>query len=476
MIDVPADKNLGTALVSRQLYEQQIDVTFERSFVRLDEAEALALIDQISGELIEIVRDAVGKNTITDIESDYLLCLRNCWRWPHLRLLWKVHKKNIDTRLISSGTKWITCPLDVFVSRALQPICESLPTVAKDTSAVIDLLTSVPPRPNLNIASFDVEKLYPTLDTGLVLLVVRNHLVRFYTCSPVPLWGFLVEFILQLLHLVLKGQIVTFKPRCKPNAHMQFWRQVLGIATGLSCGVQIANITLFELDLHVADTLGWRLVAYKRFVDDALCVHDNSLDINTILLAFNSWHASITVTHDSAERDGLSTSFLDLDIKILNCRIHFSTFRKPANTYAYTPFNSAHPVSCFKGIVATELFRLLRTNETCKDYEFQCGFFLQKLRYRGYPAKFCSNIFKRFPWTSKNAILNRASSIPTEKQQRKIIGFRIRYCFGIDTVGITSVLHDCSDILPNDFLCKVKFITSYSIALNNFRSRYNRFL
>jgi hypothetical protein len=133
-------------------------------------------------------------------------------------------------------------------------------------------------------------------------------------------------------------------------------------------------------------------------------------------------------------------------------------------------------VSCFKGIVATELFRLLRTNETCKDYEFQCGFFLQKLRYRGYPAKFCSNIFKRFPWTSKNAILNRASSIPTEKQQRKIIGFRIRYCFGIDTVGITSVLHDCSDILPNDFLCKVKFITSYSIALNNFRSRYNRFL
>jgi hypothetical protein len=364
--------------------------------------------------------------------------------------------------------------MDVYVSRALQPLVESLSSVARDTKHVVDLLEKVQMSSRLRVASFDVEKLYPTLDVSLVLRVIRNRVHIYFVSTAVANWGFKLELLMEFLELVLTGQIVKFIPRNAPALIAQFWHQVKGVTTGLSCAVQVANITFHECDLHVSATLTWMLNLYTRFVDDALCIYDCDITVDRILALFNSWHANIIVTHDAEDNNAWHTSFLDLDINLSNGSLSYSTFRKPANTYSYTPFNSAHPIGTFRGIVSTELFRLLRTNQYRDSYESQCGFFLQKLRYRGYPAEFCVPTFALFPLDSKFEILNKSSRKPDQKL--KNISFRIGYCFGMQHVGITRCLYDCAFLLPSEILCKIKFITSDIIAPKNFRSRYDRFL
>jgi hypothetical protein len=52
-----------------------------------------------------------------------------------------------------------------------------------------------------------------------------------------------------------------------------------------------------------------------------------------------------------------STNFLDLTITIKNQHITTTTFQKPLNLFLYIPPLSAHPLSCFKGLITGEIYR-----------------------------------------------------------------------------------------------------------------------
>ena len=69
-----------------------------------------------------------------------------------------------------------------------------------------------------------------------------------------------------------------------------------------------------------------------------------------------------SVDSDLREEDEncLDVNFLDLNLCIENEKFTHKTFRKPLNAYAYLPWSSCHPPSVKKGIVATELQRILR--------------------------------------------------------------------------------------------------------------------
>ena len=80
--------------------------------------------------------------------------------------------------------------------------------------------------------------------------------------------------------------------------------------------------------------------------------------LQQIMLTMNTWQQRITVTHD-ADEDSKHVHFLDLWLHLDTEKVHFATYHKPNCLCMYTPFNSCHPLNIKRGIVMTELTRLI---------------------------------------------------------------------------------------------------------------------
>jgi len=63
-----------------------------------------------------------------------------------------------------------------------------------------------------------------------------------------------------------------------------------------------------------------------------------------------------------------STTFLDLTIQIIDHKIHTSTFQKDINLYLYIPPTSAHPTSCFKGLIIGGILCYCNQNSSQHDF------------------------------------------------------------------------------------------------------------
>ena len=182
-----------------------------------------------------------------------------------------------------------------------------------------------------------------------------------------------IKFVTDLLELIFDSALVSFKfrnPNCEEYNRVYFFKQTVGICTGLVCAVQVANLFLYGLDVVAKKALNCCIASYTRFVDDIMVITTKRIDIEVFLGVLNSWASGIVITHDHSE-NGEASSFLDLFVMINNkldvASIDFKTFAKPLNLYMYTPFISNHAPSCFKAIASGEFLRVCRT---CSSVEY----------------------------------------------------------------------------------------------------------
>jgi hypothetical protein len=64
-----------------------------------------------------------------------------------------------------------------------------------------------------------------------------------------------------------------------------------------------------------------------------------------------------------------NTTFLDLQICIQNNKIHTKTYQKDMKLYTYFPPLSAHPLSCFKGLIIGEILCYWIQNSDKTDFQ-----------------------------------------------------------------------------------------------------------
>ena len=207
-----------------------------------------------------------------------------------------------------------------------------------------------------------------------------TRLCDYFWAAPIPYWGLVVEIVCKMIKLVFCAQLVWYRSRDSEN--VEFWFQVSGITTGLSCATQLANLFLVALDLAVRQEFRAAIISYKRFVDD-VWIRAYDVDVADLLVVLNSFDVALYVMHES-EENGKSPTFLDLHLWVSDGQVLFSTFRKPMCTYAYLPYSSNHPGHTKLGIVRSELDRLLKTNHSPDAYRDQVAFFADKLRKRGF--------------------------------------------------------------------------------------------
>ena len=470
-IDAPTDKNLGTAILPAALYDAFLCEALEKSYSRISLEMAGDIADQAVLRIREQVSLGAGHKLFCEKVSAFLLCLTaaDSYRQPGGRLLIKVHKKVPSHRLVTVGTRWVTNPLAVFVSAYLQQIVDESVSVAKDTANVVDELERIEHQlsERHRIDSFDVEKLYPSLDQEKVLQSVRLVLVSFFSRRRVPLWGLLVEIICEFVNIILSSQVIvaTFIVEGK----REVFKQDIGITTGLACGTQLANVHLQALDLFVKSSLAG-ILFFKRFVDDALVIHEYE-SVDMVLQQFNMWQEGIVVTHEDDEAYN-HTTFLDLDIVISAGSIVYKTHRKNTNTYQYLPATSNHSSSTFKAIIHTELFRLLRTNKFINDYEWQVRFFRSKFLARGHSVKTFDQIALKYSFACKAQILSGAKKAEVVQC---IVPFKICYFQGLRSLGIGSILRKHSELLGQDLQAMLNPVLCNTSSQNLFRLRYARF-
>jgi len=134
------------------------------------------------------------------------------------------------------------------------------------------------------------------------------------------------------------------------------------------------------------------LIYYKRFIDDIFGVwlSDTNNTITQSSTQDNTWSNFKNSLNQfgslrwNVETPTTSTTFLDLSLTLKDGRITTTTYQKPLNLYLYIPPLSAHPPSCLKGLVTSEIYRYWIQNTEEADFIRITTNFILRLLQRGH--------------------------------------------------------------------------------------------
>jgi len=171
-----------------------------------------------------------------------------------------------------------------------------------------------------------------------------------------------------------------------------YWLQTQGTAMGTPAAPLYSIITFgyFE-NTSILPTFKPNLLYYKRFIDDIFGIWiDNHTPNATFNIQDQQWDAFTNELNNfgllrwNTEPLSTSTTFLDLTLSIVNGKIISKTYQKPLNLYLYIPPLSAHPPSCFKGLISGELSRYWSQNTKDSDFIQITSEFIIRLCQRGH--------------------------------------------------------------------------------------------
>ena len=175
--------------------------------------------------------------------------------------------------------------------------------------------------PHHIIATVDAKDLYPSIEHEDLLDIIDSIAKLMQFSAVAKELGLakigLATLIVELHRDVLRCQVAVFDG--------VLWRLLKGIATGLACGVKLANLYLVPLDKAGVEAFP-QLIWYARYVDDVcICLPAHLLD--TFVSFMNSWRpSSITWECTTAGRENIA--FLVLSLTVCRQQPEFETFRK----------------------------------------------------------------------------------------------------------------------------------------------------
>lgn len=313
---------------------------------------------------------------------------------PQIYILPKVHKAKLAGRPIIPGYNWITTPSSILIDHLLQPLVKELPTVISDSKSLVTQLNTL--RINsqtVRLLTADVSSLYTEIVTNVGIQFVNTFMKEKEDIIPAPLR----ELIIELLKIVMHNNYFQFKGK--------FYHQIKGTAMGTPVAVIFANIFMYMLERRVLKKYGEDIVYYKRYLDDIFMIVNGNPD--SIKLAFCTMQRNIKLEFQDSDNEAI---FLDLNVykgerffssSILDTKIH----QKQLNNYLYIPFSSFHPVATKKGFIASELRRYIRNTSSLSEYIAIKKEFWSRLRARGYPPTFLTDIFKNVRYSERDSLL-----------------------------------------------------------------------
>jgi len=281
-------------------------------------------------------------------------------------ILPKIHKKQLGTRPITASHSYALSSISSAVATYLQIHVNKQPTIARDTRSVLQRLETTKFHDNFVFVTYDVERLYPSINIIEAIQLISTHTVKNRDDSA---W-------IKLLQLIMYNNYVSY--------NNQIYRQMQGTATGTQVAPQFANLYLHYLFEEILRHPS--ILFNSRYIDDGFLVVKTADDGKEIMEKLNK-RSNLNLTF---EINPTTAIYLDLKIyKGTRFKYHnildVTTFFKPTNKLLYLPYSSCHPEHMKLGIAKGEAIRLLRNNCHKENWIIQCMYVFKGLMARGYP-------------------------------------------------------------------------------------------
>ena len=179
----------------------------------------------------------------------------------------------------------------------------------------------------------------------------------------------------------------------------KFYEQCDGVAMSSLLGSTLANVFMchFENIWSESCPSHYRLIVYRRFVDDTFLLFQSKDHVEKFRHYLNKQHKNIKFTSEIEENGSLS--FLDIKISHENNKFMTSVYRKSTFCAVFTKFGSFIPDIYKRGLIETLLHRSFRLCSNYENFHQEIEILKSILKRNSYPHNPVNHCIKRF-WIS----------------------------------------------------------------------------
>jgi len=440
----PTDKNLGTALVSLDWYDDAICnfIRNNKGYLIIDHAQAkLRLIRQVRRVIDVANTDIAGdfpglRSYLTSRLTGLMMTDETGWRvkepegWiddltltiPLFNGMPKIHKNPWAIRPIVPCHSVIQQPASQVLSIILKTLLPMFPWIlvsskhlCRDIEGIVNprlrLLSRTSWRDKVFICSADIGGFYTNVNIQDCASRLKDLATEIYGDSNRGEEK--VRLITDLFHL--QQDTLIFRVKTLFNDWLVAQRD--GLAMGMDAAPDIANLfaATYERELFEKEpVLNDALLLYRRYIDDIFCVvlAPNLDACKSVLgkLIFPGLKLNWEFSHTSCV-------FLDLDLwrnpHHPIQRIKYRPYRKPLNNFERLPWCTGHSSKILKAAFKSEVHRLAVLSYTPQIYSEELSWLKDLYISRGYPPavvkKWCTKAHdyaykNRLDWKPSEAL------------------------------------------------------------------------
>jgi hypothetical protein len=431
LIVMPADKNLGPAIMERENYIQWVlreHLSNKETYRQIESKEAAdrirfaalrqtlnlvsATLPPNSQDIKRYFERAYGTTNSACITRSIL----EDYRMSQFYGMPKVHKNPTKLRPVISKAGNELEVLSKWLDTQLQRVVHLCPGYLRDNWELLRLLKSIGPLPaNSYFVTADAISMYSNIETdhGIETMEKWFKLHEHELPKDYP-----TETILAGLSIVMRNNVFAFGDT--------FWLQLCGTAMGTSVACMYATVYYsYHEETKISPLPSQfrhvRILLNKRFIDDAyflVTTHDVKACKHELEDTMNDFKGATGKGLEWEVSDlSKSVDFLDLTLTIDEAgRITSKTYQKEMNLYLYIPHISAHPSSVFDSFIEGQIRRYWLQNTHHGDFINIIGLFFDRLLQRGYPFDETAAKFRRVC----KAIDENPPSLPSPKREEAI--------------------------------------------------------
>ena len=306
-----------------------------------------------------------------------------------------MHKSTLGFRGLTGNHTWVTQPFALLLAFLLLAYVVRTSSYLRDSNQFVAELNTLTVPPHALLVTYDVERLYPSIPHRLCITMLATAMGCTYTA-----------FLMAILEVVLNENYCYFAG--------YYWKQIIGFATGVACGSEVAHLFLHALFKPVFDDPRYAdfLLYNKRYIDDGGLIWVGSEDLlREMLAALNACCSEINITFVISTQ-----SMILLDVRAFKGERHRATgildtevYQKEMNLYLYTPPTTEHPRSSHLGLIKGEMIRYITKSSSFKAFVDIACLFYQRLRARGFSSALLAEAFSKAPsYDIRDSLLTKA--------------------------------------------------------------------
>ena len=264
---------------------------------------------------------------------------------PQLHGLPKLHKQNIPIRPIISGIGSAPHKIARALAKILTPLLGTIsPSHLKNSGDLINKLQNIDTR-NKKLASLDVTSLYTNIPVHKCLDRLQKYLKKSKIKLSLP-----TSKIIRLCELITDQCFFEFDKK--------IYKQTFGLPMGSPLSAPLACIYLEFLEIDQLYKILPPDTHYYRYIDDALILHPDHIDLDNLVTKMNEVEETITFTYEVESNNTLS--YLDINLHRTENSLERSVHRKKTNNNDLINFYSSHSTEIKSSIMIGFFLRALR--------------------------------------------------------------------------------------------------------------------